>query len=1148
MLNNTKRFAIALVCILTLLLLPTAFGQETTAGLQGTVKDASGAVVSNATVEVTSPALIGAKTLETDKSGYYHFSNLPPGVYTITVSAATFSTNKVQDVNLAVGKNPTIDVVLKPGGASETVEVSGAAPLVDITQSKVQTNITQEVLAEVPKGTSYQSVIQFAPGARNEPLQAPTGGNAITGGYSNHQGTNQGNGFQIDGASNTENSYLVEGQETASAFDGASAANVPMEFIQEVQVKTSGFEPEYGGALGGVVNVIQKRGSNEWHGSLFTYYSGDAFDAAPNKQLRGDPQSSAVGRIDQAPQFYQPKKDHYRTVEPGFEIGGDFIKNRLWAFSSFAPHISSLDRTVNFLPSAPVPGSRTFHENIDTYYSLNRLDFLATQKIRLFGSWQYGYERGSGTTLPLPDSAYGQNNNSAGTNTNNYNEGIGYTAPNVLYGTGADITLTPNLVATTRFGYFYQDYQDRGLPTGIRYIYRNTNYPYSTGSATKANATFAALDGSALPAQFQQSTGFSNIGANSQTLYDKFKRTSLNQDLAYFKKAFGLHNLKVGYGFARNYNDALSSAYNTADVYVGYGLGYSPQLPTTGQTNCDAIIAANVAKYGAAAANAGCQGNYGTVNFRDVSTKGQVTGWNHAIYVQDAWTVGHGLTINAGVRMEKESIPSYSPSLKGIDFGWGQKAAPRFGAAWDVLGNGKVKVFGSFGYFYQVMNLQLARGSWGGDYWHDCVYALDTANYASLIPTRNAAGAYCPTGGGTAPANGTFPAGSLRFIENVDYRTPSNDPNSPGSLGATGLVDPNLSPMKQHEMVLGSEFELKKNLGLEVRYSRKRLDRTIEDAGTITADGEQYYIVNPGYGVNAMSPASECTSCPANPKAMRNYDGVESRLTYRGTGRFFGALSYTYSRYYGNYSGLTSTDQSDSNLGGARNGANSDRAFDEPYMSFDSHGKAIDGPLSTDRPHTFKAYGYYRLKWLHMQTNLGAFQQWYSGTPLSSYMSVFGAPVFVEGRGNVANVTTDAAGNWVLNGVSAQRTPSFSQTDLNLVHEVHVSKTNEKLVAGFEANITNVFNQHAPVDYNDNLIASSGGSQIKPYACSRPGVSCLATDQAGYDYKSVLSGYNYIQEANSALNKTAINLNRQYGMPYLFQGGRSMRFKFRFTF
>ena len=1124
-----------LVLLSVSLLIPGMFAQETTGGMQGTVKDPSGAVVSGATVDVTSPSLIGKKSATTDSGGYFRFANLPPGTYTLTVTAANFRSYKQEGVTIATGHLPSLDVTLQVGTASETVEVSGAAPIVDVTQSKVQTNITEDVLQNVPKGRSFQSVIQFAPGARSEPLQG---------------------GYQIDGASNSENSYLVEGQETASVFDGHSAVNVPMEFIQEVQVKSSGFEAEYGGALGGVVNVVQKRGSNEWHGSIFNYYQGDAFDSAGNRVLEKDPLVTAnaggAKRLDQPSIYYQPKKDHYRIDTPGFELGGYLVKDRLWVFGSFAPEIQNYARTVNFnvTGTAPFTGARTFHENINTYYSMARVDFLATQKIRLFGSWSYSYQRGSGTSLPGANSAYfGQSvpnpdtlyNSSSTTSPDNFNGGIGYVAPNVVYNTGADITLTPNLVATTRFGYFYQDYEDRGLPVGIRDIYRDTNYPYSTGNAP-APATTKSLNGQTLPAQFVASTGFATIGANSATAFDKWKRYSFNQDLAYFKKGFGTHNFKFGYAFNHGWNNILNG-YQTADVYVAYNVPYGPAT-SNGLTRCNQIIAQNQATYGAPGGtiNADCQGNWGTVNLRDLGTTGKVGGWNHAFYVQDAWTIGHGVTINAGVRLDKENLPSYDQAtgFRGISFGWGDKVAPRLGASWDVLGTGKFKVYGSFGYFFDIMKYQLPRGSFGGDYWHDCVYALDTPDYTTIIPQRDANGHYCPTGGGATPANGTFPANGLRFIENVDYREPANDPNQLGTLGPTGLVDPALKPMKQHEMVIGADWAIRPTLAFETRYSRKRLDRTIEDAGNITQDGEIYYITNPGFGVNAVTP--NCNGCPPNPKAVRNYDGIEFRLTKRPTGRWFGSLSYTYSRLYGNYSGLTATDVSD---GIGRNGANTDRAFDEPYMSFDANGKVINGPLATDRPNTLKAFAYYRLKYGRFETLLGAYQQAYSGTPLSSYISVWGAPVFVAGRGNFVPLTRDpATGNWSAGSPSAKRTPMFTQTDFNFIQEMHVSKSNEKLVAGLEANISNIFNQHNVTFINQNMIRTSG---LNPAACGTAGTNCtaIAAANAGFDYAVLMNkGFDYIGQANTQ----GRTLNSSYGLPFGWQNPRSMRFKIRFTF
>jgi len=275
-----------------------------------------------------------------------------------------------------VGHLPSLEITMAVGSVTETVQVSEQATIVDVSQSKVQTNIPASVLANVPtQSRSFQSVIQFAPGARSEPLQNSTA--QTNGNYLN-------NGFQIDGASNSENSYLVEGQETAALQDGHSAVNVPMDFIQEVQVKTSGFEAEYGGALGGVVNVIQKRGSNEWHGTVFTYYRGDALDAAPNPTLIKNPSiaanSGGAKKLDQPAENYQPFKDHYRTPTPGFTLGGPVVRDRLWIFIAAAPEFQAVQRTVNFAAASGSPGARTFSQNVNTYYSLARLDYLATRR------------------------------------------------------------------------------------------------------------------------------------------------------------------------------------------------------------------------------------------------------------------------------------------------------------------------------------------------------------------------------------------------------------------------------------------------------------------------------------------------------------------------------------------------------------------------------------------------------------------------------------------------------------------------------------------------------------------------------------------------------------------------------------------------
>jgi hypothetical protein len=1117
--------------LIALAIMPNGFAQETTAGLQGAVKDPSGAIIPKASVEVTSPALIGIKKMETDQ-GHFRFANLPPGSYTVTIAATGFRTSKQENIALEVGHLPTLDVTMEVGTVAETVNVSSEGGVIDTTQSKVQTNISKDSLMNLPtQSLSYQSVIQFAPGARYEPLQSSNG--------------SANNGFQINGASNSENSYLVDGQETANINDGHSQANVPMDFIDQVQVKTNGFEAEYGGALGGVVNVISKRGSNEWHGSVFAYFSADRFNAAPNaSQLRNPQYAANFGgpRLDQPLEYYYPLKDHMRDADPGFTLGGDLIKDRLWIFIGAAPDFNQLRRTVNFtFPGAS--GARTFNDNNYSYYSFARMDFRASEKIRLFGSWAYNYSRGTGTSLPNADDVHGQFNSSSTSNPDNFNGGIGSVSPQVIYNVGADISITPSLIATTRFGYFYYNTESRGLPVGIQYTYRDTNYSYNTGDAP-ALATTQALNGTTLPSQFVNSTGYSNIGANSQTAFDIWKRYSFSQDFAYFKSFHGTHNIKFGYGFNHGFANEQLGVYNTADVYVGYNIQYVPQT-TNGEARCQAIVAQNVSLYGAPGGNANgtaCQGLWGTVNIRDlISASGKVGNWNHAFYFQDSWSVGKGLTLNLGLRLDKENLPSYDslPGFEGISFGWGQKIAPRLGAAYDVLHNGKLKVYGSWGDFYDIMKFNLPQGSFGGAYWHDCVYALDDPNYNLIMPQRDAQGHYCPVGGGSTPANGSFPAG-MRFIENYDFREPANDPNQIGSLGPTGLVDPNLKPMKQHVITFGGAWEIRHDLVFEPVYTRSRLDRTIEDAGTITQNGEVYYITNPGFGVNSTVP--NCNGCPPNPKAVRNYDGLELRLNKRFSRNWFGAFSYTYSRLYGNYDGLTSTDISDS-VG--RNGANTDRAFDEPFMQFDAHGKVINGPLATDRPNAIKADVYYTLKWWKLNTVLGIFQQAYSGTPLSSYISVWGAPVFVEGRGEFVKMTRDsAAGNWVAGSVSAARTPHFAQSDLSAYQDFHVSKTNEKLMARVGADCFNCLNQHHVTIINSNLIRTGS---IDPAPCGSAGTNCTATEaaQAGFDYGVLNSkGYDYVGLANSQ----GSTLSTLYGQPQAWQNPRSMRFQVRFTF
>ena len=317
-------------------------------------------------------------------------------------------------------------------------------------------------------------------------------------------------------------------------------------------------------------------------------------------------------------------KDHQRVVDPGFtarrlpDQGPPMVLRFRRARTSTTWHAPSTSPHHRFARPA------TFHDNINTYYSLARLDFLATQKIRLFGSWQYNYQRGTGTSLPQADDIHGQFNPSSTTNPDNCNGGIGYVAPNLLYNTGADITLTPEPDRHHPVRILLPDTQDRGLPSGIRYVYRDTNYPYSTGNAP-ALASTTALNGSVLPSQFVNSTGWSNIGANSPTTFDRWKRYSFSQDLAFFKSWLGHPQLQVRVRLQSRHQRRLSG-YNTADVYVAFNVPYGPQT-SNGIARCKADHRAEPVAVRRSRRQrpdgTACQGLWGTVNLRDLATDRQ---------------------------------------------------------------------------------------------------------------------------------------------------------------------------------------------------------------------------------------------------------------------------------------------------------------------------------------------------------------------------------------------------------------------------------------------------------------------------------------------------------------------------------------------
>jgi hypothetical protein len=733
--------------------------------------------------------------------------------------------------------------------------------------------------------------------------------------------------------------------------------------------------------------------------------------------------------------------------------------------------------------------------------------------------------------------------------------------------TGADITISNSLVSTTRYGYYFENYHDFGYPTDGDLSQWETNGTSTTDTNGIALTTSAP--------SLAEGTGFLS-GPLSQnfTHFNSNKATQFDEDLAWFHGGKGgTHNFKFGYQLHRNVN-LISQGYNEPDIQVYPGISgpYSPIGPV-GMANCGNPPSEETPGTGVEGITGSslCTGTYGVININDYGTTGTATALNHGFFAQDAWTIGKGITIDAGVRIEREYLPAENQPItqkitRPINFGWGDKIGPRFGGAWDVFKNGKMKVFGAYGKYYDQMKLNLAIGSYGGEIWEECFFALMQPSLEGITPAFNSTGSYC-IGSGSSPvvnwAGGTAPpSSSLIFLEGQNNRA---NPTTCSTCSVTEEgTAPGLKPYAQHDTNFGVDYQLKPNLAFEARWDRKRLDHVIEDSAIFNpAIGETFVIVNPGQGVNSTfngfwnflygtPPDCVNNTCPASQAvipAARSYDGLEFRLMKSVDHHWMGMFSYTWSYFRGNYAGLTSSDLGDG--GGGRNAPNNSRAFDEPYFSWNSDGGSSSGRLATDRPNALKGYVYYDLRWLkRMTTDFGVFQTAYSGTPLTSELDVgysyAGQPAFptlIVNRGKWIDVTQDqTTGAITTSAPYTKRTPEYTNTDFNFKQGFRIGESKS---LNFDATFSNVLNQHTVVAFWENIDSDYTGSNF-----IAPGGLFIGN---GLNfYSEVMGKYNYTTAMNDpAQNGTGlgpITVNSEYGKPYEYQQPRNIRLGLHLTF
>jgi len=943
---------------LLLALSAPAWAQEQRGSLEGTIRDAQGAVLPGVTVEARSAALIGVRAVATDTTGLYRFPALPPGDYLITAKLPGFQEAKSQVISLSVGQQLKADLTMALAGVSEQVEVSANQSVLDVASARTTTTISAKLIEQLPRGRTFNTLLQVAPGVRAE----PKAGTAGVGGY------------QFDGASGSENVFIVDGVDVSNirnASLGTSDA-IPFEFLQEVQVKSGGFEAEFGGALGGVVNVVSKSGTDKFHGEALYQFTGSALNTGPRGTFRRDPFDATKA------EFFQAVEDDYSNQFSGITIGGPLVKDKLRFFGGYIPEVYDTDRSINFVTATGPFGTRDSSSKVLRHRGNGRLDYVPLQNLQINASYFWNPVKTTGLLT-------GNDPKVLPPTTDLTTQG-GYTQSNAT-NLGVNYMASSRFLISARYGYKYLN--DKGNTYGKDYV------PYLVYNTASTNG------GVVVPPQYAGAAGYTNVASTFTIQHDLLTRHNVYIDGTYFGALAGQnHTLKVGYALNRVANDVLSD-YQQGRFNINWGEGF-----TRGS-----IVNA--------------RGAYGYYTWQDgVRLNSAVNSRNQGFYVQDAWQVHPRLTINAGVRFEDEFLPPFRAEQDGvkianpISFGWGDKIAPRVGGAWDVRGDGKWKIASSWVRVNDVLKYELARGSFGGDYWHDHVYTLDSPDLSRLSLSN-------PGALGT------------KLIE-IDNRTVPV--NAQGQLEG---IDPDIDPMSHDAYDVSTEFLLRPAMRLTMRYSHKHLRRAIEDIGVLNADESEVYTTgNPGY--HSTSDAEKTAAGGSLvPKAQRDYDGFEIRIDGNSR-RFAYNASYTLSRLYGNWAGLANSDEN------GRSDPNVSRAFDLSPGNFDATGHNVYGRLATDRPHTLKLFGNYTHDWALGSTSLGVTQLAYSGTPLSSEVT-FIVPVLYNGRGDLG------------------RTDAFTQTDLLLRHSFHVGGSSR---IALEAYTFNLFDQSAVTNvttrYNRN--------------------------------------------------------------------------------
>ena len=675
--KNCTRNLYGLVSFLVVLalLFPNSFpanAQVAGGTILGKVTDPSGAVLANAEITIKDVSTGVVRNVTSNTAGFYIAPNLAAGQYDLRISAPGFSVGTVSSVTLQVGAEQNINIVLKVGSASSSVEVTGIAPGVDTATSSISGEVNGTTIRELPlNGRDWSQLATLQPGVNQVRNQAGIGGVGSADVVRGARGF--GNQLAVSGARPSENNYRLDGisfnDYTNGAPGGVLGILSGVDAIQEFSVLTTNYSAEYGKTAGGVINAITRMGTNQFHGNLYEFLRNSALDARNF--------------------FDGPSVPPFRRNQFGGSIGGPIVKDKTFFFFNYEGLRQSLSSTqVNTVPSDDArmgilstgnvtvdpavvpylqfwsppnaglnPGGDTGQFRVvtkqpgtDNFYTA-RVDHNFSSKDTLTGSFFYDK-----TELSNPDPL----NNETFFNSNS----------RTFVSLEETHIFSPAVVNSARFG-FSRNSADILTGPGNNPLATDT----SLGSVPGQAAPFLIVPGISV---FSGGVdGFPNFtfGWNSFQGYDD----------AFITR--GTHSIKLGFAVERMQSNNLFHFFDN-------GRFFFPSLSAF-LTNQPLVFAASIP----------------TAN----SPRG-IRETLFAGYVQDDWRLRPNLTLNIGLRYEMTTIPTEvngkQASLKTMTDSQITVGAPyfnnnptvrnfepRIGFAWDPFHDGKTSVRGGFGMF-----------------------------------------------------------------------------------------------------------------------------------------------------------------------------------------------------------------------------------------------------------------------------------------------------------------------------------------------------------------------------------------------------------------------------------------------------------------